>query len=998
MIISLWKGDSVACTKVVPVEAPESCAIDWSNMVYEGDAVPFDGDIRLNRVDYVTRVGRATYGEHMRVWDPSTQELTDFATNFSFIIDTQGKSEGNYGHGIVFFLTSVDSEIPPNTVGGSLGLLNTTSLLSPSRNNIIGVEFDSFSNPEWDPPGEHVGFIVNSLSSSQYVSWNATLHSLDVANAQVSYEASTQKLNLLLTYNTSPLRYSVSLDVDLRKILPEWVKIGFSAATGINTEIHRVLSWDFSSTLEGKEIIDANNTTNMLLVRRNKKAIQPLIIIVSVVGAVDVILALILVIWKGREKREEEKMTNPTPINVYEGDAVPFNGEIQLNRVDYITRVARATYSEHVRIWDPANGNLTDFTTKFSFIIDTLNNSLGGYGHGIVFFLAPVDSKIPPNSVGGFLGLFNTTTLLFPSKNNILGWDPPGEHVGFIINSLSSAEYVSWNASFHSLDVANAQVSYKASTKKMNLLLTYNDSPLRYNVSFDVDLRKILPEWVKIGFSAATGIVTETNRVLSWEFSSTLEGKETRNKHGNIKLMLGLVVPLGALGAVGFLIVWMDLKRRKKKEEEDQRDLLVYDGDAVAFNGEIHLNRVAQVGRATYGDHVHIWDPATRNLTDFTTNFSFIIDTQNKSVGIYGHGIVFFLAPVDSEIPPNSGNGYLGLFNASSLISPSQNKILGIEFDSFINPQWDPREEHVGFIVNSLSSSGYVSWNASMHSLDVANAQISYKASTKKLNLLLTYSGSPARYNVSLDVDLRTILPEWVKIGFSGATGINTEIHRVLSWEFSSTLEGNETIDATNSRHKKNIKLILGLAIPFGAVLFGLVLQASRKKREVEVDFDATQMQCLMIVGLWCAHPDHNLRPSIRQATQVLHFEASVPNLPNKMPVPMYMGSSSSAHSNHPSFTTSSIWTEGLHVDYLSLTIISKPFNTFWVVESTLFKPKLMYKRLEAMKFTLSSPDDLCVARGYRLDVRRARVLAAKLDSQGCLKGHGFTCQVGKTI
>lgn len=87
----------------------------------------------------------------------------------------------------------------------------------------------------------------------------------------------------------------------------------------------------------------------------------------------------------------------------------------------------------------------------------------------------------------------------------------------------------------------------------------------------------------------------------------------------------------------------------------------------------------------------------------------------------------------------------------------------------------------------------------------------------------------------------------------------------------------------------------------------GRILESADER--LKVDFDATQMQCLMIVGLWCAHPDHNLRPSIRQATQVLHFEASVPNLPNKMPVPMYMGSSSSAHCNHPSFTTSSIWT-----------------------------------------------------------------------------------------
>ncbi|KAL8155852.1 hypothetical protein AgCh_001050 [Apium graveolens] len=39
-----------------------------------------------------------------------------------------------------------------------------------------------------------------------------------------------------------------------------------------------------------------------------------------------------------------------------------------------------------------------------------------------------------------------------------------------------------------------------------------------------------------------------------------------------------------------------------------------------------------------------------------------------------------------------------------------------------------------------------------------------------------------------------------------------------------------------------------------------------------------------MIVGLWCAHPDYQLRPTIRQAIQVLNFEAPLPSLASTMP------------------------------------------------------------------------------------------------------------------
>ncbi|XP_052204608.1 L-type lectin-domain containing receptor kinase IX.1-like isoform X3 [Diospyros lotus] len=60
---------------------------------------------------------------------------------------------------------------------------------------------------------------------------------------------------------------------------------------------------------------------------------------------------------------------------------------------------------------------------------------------------------------------------------------------------------------------------------------------------------------------------------------------------------------------------------------------------------------------------------------------------------------------------------------------------------------------------------------------------------------------------------------------------------------------------------------------------------------KIGMDFDQQEMETLMIVGLWCAHPDHNCRPSIRQAIQVLNFEAPLPILPATMPVATYYSS-----------------------------------------------------------------------------------------------------------
>ncbi|GLT98025.1 hypothetical protein SLE2022_155560 [Rubroshorea leprosula] len=58
--------------------------------------------------------------------------------------------------------------------------------------------------------------------------------------------------------------------------------------------------------------------------------------------------------------------------------------------------------------------------------------------------------------------------------------------------------------------------------------------------------------------------------------------------------------------------------------------------------------------------------------------------------------------------------------------------------------------------------------------------------------------------------------------------------------------------------------------------------------KKLSTDFDMREMECLLIIGLWCAHPIRNMRPSIKQAMQVLNFEAALPNLPSEMPAPVY--------------------------------------------------------------------------------------------------------------
>ncbi|KAK9231442.1 hypothetical protein WN943_021676 [Citrus x changshan-huyou] len=88
--------------------------------------------------------------------------------------------------------------------------------------------------------------------------------------------------------------------------------------------------------------------------------------------------------------------------------------------------------------------------------------------------------------------------------------------------------------------------------------------------------------------------------------------------------------------------------------------------------------------------------------------------------------------------------------------------------------------------------------------------------------------------------------------------------------------------------------------------LYGERKLLSAANERMDSRFDEQQMTCLLIVGLWCAHPDRCFRPSIRQAIQVLNFETTMPNLPSKMHVPSYHVPTPSVSYGEPFITNSS--------------------------------------------------------------------------------------------
>ncbi|KAG4917248.1 hypothetical protein AAZX31_02G012100 [Glycine max] len=248
----------------------ETVSFSWNkfvpkqpNMILQGDAiVTSSGKLQLNKVDEngtpkPSSLGRALYSTPIHIWDKETGSVASFAASFNFTFyapDTKRLADG-----LAFFLAPIDTK--PQTHAGYLGLFNENE----SGDQVVAVEFDTFRN-SWDPPNPHIGINVNSIRSIKTTSWD--LANNKVAKVLITYDASTSLLVASLVYPSQRTSNILSDVVDLKTSLPEWVRIGFSAATGLDIpgESHDVLSWSFASNLpHASSNIDPLDLTSFVL-------------------------------------------------------------------------------------------------------------------------------------------------------------------------------------------------------------------------------------------------------------------------------------------------------------------------------------------------------------------------------------------------------------------------------------------------------------------------------------------------------------------------------------------------------------------------------------------------------------------------------------------------------------------------------------------------------------------------------------------------------------
>ncbi|KAI4297394.1 hypothetical protein L6164_037288 [Bauhinia variegata] len=88
-------------------------------------------------------------------------------------------------------MAEISRSIPPNSAGGYFGQFNTSSIENVSGNSIVLVEFNTYSNSEFDPPDvdRHFGINQNSLSSRASTNFDIEGNKGKQAHVLITYNA-----------------------------------------------------------------------------------------------------------------------------------------------------------------------------------------------------------------------------------------------------------------------------------------------------------------------------------------------------------------------------------------------------------------------------------------------------------------------------------------------------------------------------------------------------------------------------------------------------------------------------------------------------------------------------------------------------------------------------------------------------------------------------------------------------------------------------------------
>jgi len=267
-------------------------------------------------VDLRHRAGRALYSSPIRLLDPHTETPASFETTFAFQLNNathlSSDGGGHGGSGLTFII--VPDEFTVGRSGPWLAMLNDAC---EDNYKAVAVEFDTHQSPGFrDPNDNHVGINLGSIISTR--TFNASdvgvvLKDGLIHRAWITYDGPRRWMDIRLGSDDEdyPTKSVFSEPLDLSPFLKEYMFVGFSASTGNLTQIHNVLSWNFTSasqaflrmpsteTCESKILEDTDQTTK-------KARAEPPSSFLIFVAVVALALVVMLSMFLNSKRRHDE--------------------------------------------------------------------------------------------------------------------------------------------------------------------------------------------------------------------------------------------------------------------------------------------------------------------------------------------------------------------------------------------------------------------------------------------------------------------------------------------------------------------------------------------------------------------------------------------------------------------------------------------------------------------------------------------------------------------
>ncbi|XP_031132022.1 L-type lectin-domain containing receptor kinase IX.1-like [Ipomoea triloba] len=639
-----------------------------------------------------------------------------------------------------------------------------------------------------------------------------------------------------------------------------------------------------------------------------------------------------------------------------EGDASITTQGLQLtpyDRKDVLNYNAagRARYNNgSLHLWDKATRELADFTTHFTFNIDSDGNA--SFADGLAFFLADFKATFNKTAtLGGGLGLMDTTLVKSPEPFIAVVFDTFSNEDNAPETSVS-INLGSWNQSANSTrwlnDVErgkdnNASITYTASSKMLQVVFTGFSDGYRYtdSLSYEVDLRDYLPEFVSIGFSAATGYFFEKNTVSSWRFNSTpltsdttvspppapspskgthsshppptIQNQGKNNQRKGIEIA-GLSIATLVLLLLLPLAIYICFKKRWAAKGDNQITLgrpMNDDNTQIIIDGAMDNTQVA-LGRAMDGEFQKVGSGAKKfsysELATATNNFS-----EEQKLGEGGFGGVYsgFLSDLKlnvavKRVSKQSKQGVEEYATEVKIISRLRHRNLvplhgwchdkgelllvyeympGGSLDSHLFKRNSPLSWRLRYkIAQGLASAlSYLheEWEKCVLHRDIKSSNVlldsSLNARLGDFGLAWLVDHENAAEKTYLGGTVGYVAPE---CHFTFKTSKESDVYSfgIVILEIAC---GRRSIFPNEPEGVKSL-------VDWVWDLYGMgkLLEAADSK--LCENFDEQEMERLIVIGLWCAHPDNNSRPSITQVVHCLKFQFQLPILPPKMPKPVY--------------------------------------------------------------------------------------------------------------